>query len=229
MLGAFALRSVSAAGGGVPLVPAQSEYRVSEDDIFKRLNRVYTAVNETVELDLNKFPPKVTTGEGLFGIEQDFLGGLSAEQIENLAHSMIANIANFRAHLERHAKGRDGGAAAALDVLDKAQEFQIIKDLFNNEKHGYPPKDGGYSGLSPRLEDVNRVMRLTTAPRKGAGVAVTLGPKGMRVMAHEGGGATVIITGKIVDHNGSHVGELRDVGLRALDACDQALRVAETS
>ncbi len=140
---------------------------VSDDDIFKRLNRLYAAVGATIEADLSKFPPTVIDQDGMFGIAQDFLGGLSPEEIENLAHSMIANIANFRTHLRAHAKSHPGtDVGEILAVLDQSRPFQIIKDLFNNEKHGYRPRGGGFSGLSPQLTDVNRVLQLTTGPVK---------------------------------------------------------------
>lgn len=196
---------------------------VAGDDIFVRLNRIYAAVGETVEVDLTKFPPDVITGDGFFGIFQDFSGGLHDNQLQNLAHSLIHNIANFRDHLSRYAKNQSADIGTAIAVLDDSASFQLVKDLSNNDKHGYPPPNGGFSKRSPQLVSVTRVMQLTTGAAKGSSVMMTLGTNGPIVRSTGGGSAAVVVTGEVEDGNGERINGFKEITTDAVAACEQAI------
>ena len=210
-------RSTSAKYGGVSV-------STSGDDIFARVNRIYAAVDATVEADLSLFPPNVINDAGFFGIFQEFSGGLNTHQIENLAHSLIHNIANFRDHLRRFARSQGADVESTSSILDDSSAVQLIKDLSNNDKHGYSSRKGdSRSARSPRLIEVSRGMRLSTGPDKGSRVSLTLGTAGPIVRSSGGGGANVVITGAIVAEDGERIGELSRIALEAVDACEIAL------
>ena len=80
------------------------------DDLKGRIERIYEAVNAVVETDISKFMPKVIKDGNRIGFYQDWSGGLSSAEIENIAHILIYNVANLKEHLrgwaERNGKIR---------------------------------------------------------------------------------------------------------------------------
>lgn len=200
---------------------------MSTDELLNRLQRIYSALDETIETDLSKFRPTVVIGgDHLLAIRQDFLGDLNSAQIENLAHSVIHNIANFPDHLRRWAK-RNKRVAGEIDaVIASSLPFQLIQDLSNNDKHGYPPRDGGRSGKAPQLKEINRIMSLKTGSGGGS-VGVSLSVDGPVVQTSGDGSATVVVTGTIVDQSGATIGDLYETEVDAIDACERMLRTID--
>ena len=94
-------------------------------------------------------------------------------------------------------------------AVQKSFELQVIIDLSNADKHGYPPRDGGRSGRAPKLSEVNRVLKLSTGTQPHSSAVLTLTPKPM-VRLVGSGSATVVITGTIVDEAGCHLGDLHE-------------------
>ena len=182
-----------------------------KDELLDRLHRCYAAVDAAVEGDLGKFPPKIMANEKQFSLYQDFLGGLAEPQISNLAHTVIHSIANLRDHLRRWA-GKNGLDPKDIDrTIAASAALQVIIDLSNNDKHGYPPRDGGQSKKSPKLLDVKRVLRMSTGPGPGSGIAKVFTPSGPKQIASGGGFSQVVVPGSVVDGSGASLGDLYDL------------------
>lgn len=64
--------------------------------LFNRIERLYSAVGASVEVELDKFPPRVINDGKMFMIEQNFSGGLTPAKIENLAYTAIHVIAHLK-------------------------------------------------------------------------------------------------------------------------------------
>jgi len=110
-----------------------------------------------------------------------------------------------------------------VDVAFKSsQELKIIKDLSNNDRHGYDPKKRGNSGKSPRVDKINTIMQMTTKPEKGSFVSLTLNRQGIPQIAGSGT-AKVIITGDILDKDGNKIGDLHKTALEAVKVWESVL------
>ena len=163
-----------------------------------------------------KLPGRVyTTKAGGRGVMQDFSGGLPAESLSNLAHSLIHNIANLADHLKKWARKNEKDKNLVDDAIKSSFELQVLLDLSNNDKHGYPPRDGGHSGRAPRLLNPRRVMRLTTGAGKGSAVMMTLARDGQPVIRGSGSGKA-IVSGEVVDGDGEPIGDLYDIAATGL-------------
>lgn len=142
----------------------------NRDELVERLNRIHAAIGATVENDFTRFPSRILAMDGTITLHQDFSGGLSGAEIANFAHSLVATIANYRAHLGHYGRQHAfpiGRRKAALQVLDNSPDFCVIKDLFNREKHPErAPRNGGYSRRDPTIREIHRIMRLTGAARR---------------------------------------------------------------
>jgi hypothetical protein len=190
-------------------------------DVDSRLARIYAAIDQTIETDMSGFAPKVEQIGNRISVTQDFMGGRTTAEIENLAHSSIQNIASFPDHLRRWCR-QNGVAPSAIDeIYEGSFDLKVIVDLNNNDKHGWPPRDGGKTGIAPQLaEGIETVMQMSTPPGGGFVGFVGFQPVGDPGVTHK-----VLITGNVSDREGKALGMLHDFQTRALDACEEMWRL----
>lgn len=195
---------------------------MANDDLISRIQRIYSAVGAAEETDISKFVPQVINDGHRIGFHQDWSGGFSDAELTNIAHSLIHNIANLAAHLRRWAAHNGQDKTKVDAALNSSQALQIIKDLSNNDKHGYPPRGGGHSGQSPRVGKIRNLLQLTTKAEKGSSVSVTFTPQGVpRILGS--GTAKVIISCDILDRDGNTIGDLHTTALEAVKVWESVL------
>lgn len=181
------------------------------DDINIRIKRIYSAIDALEETDFDSFEPTVIRDGNSIRIGQNFRGDLSEEELSNLAHSMIHNIANLYHNLKKWAAQNHVKVSEVDKVFNSSHEIKIIQDLSNNDKHGYPPRNGGHSGISPKIEKFTRGFQLTSVSQEG------FDSSGKPKMV--GKGMAVVISGEISDAKGQIIGNLHLIAKKALDAC----------
>jgi hypothetical protein len=121
--------------------------------IQERISRLYAAMGAIEESRPTNVRARVYRSEKGVIVVQDFRGGKSDAQLMNDATMLIYSVANLDTHLKHWAEKNGVGKAKIDHVFSGSQELKIIKDLSNNDRHPYPPRNGGHSGLSPRLVD----------------------------------------------------------------------------
>ena len=79
------------------------------EELLARVARIYASVDAIQEFDMTKLPATVRQDQGYISVSQDFTGGLTQAEIDNVAYSLIHNIANLHDHLRRWARrtGKD--------------------------------------------------------------------------------------------------------------------------
>lgn len=193
-----------------------------DDVILQRISRLYAAIGAIEEHDLNKLKATVIQTDKIRAVFQDFRAGFSDDELWNQAHSLIHNIANLRDHLRRWASHHGQDKNKVDQTVDKCLELQIIKDLSNNDKHGYPPRDGGHSGRRPQLVEIDRVMRLQTQEKDGSVALITFGTGGVPRFIGDGT-AKAVVTGDVVDNDNKRIGNLYDIANKAVVAWENLL------
>ncbi|MEK6806669.1 MAG: hypothetical protein AABY95_08470 [Pseudomonadota bacterium] len=189
------------------------------DNLDERLGRIYSALDATVQHDLSQYRAEAhRPSPNVLIIGVDFRKGMSPEQLSNAAHSVIHNIAHLVDHLKKHLRSRGRGTDAADNVVKNSREVQLLIDLSNNDKHGYPPRDGGKSGCSPKLVDLRKTLRLSAT---GTKISIPMSGAAPTV---SGGQAPVVITGRIVDKDGKDVAGLQSTIETAIRVWEEALR-----
>ena len=149
-------------------------------------------------------------------------GGLTDEELSNIAHSLIHNIANLQGHLQKWARQNEKEVSNVNKAFSNSNELKIIQDLSNNDKHGYPPRDGGHSGIAPKIKQFTRGMQLTT-PEGGGTLALAFDAKGKpRVIGK--GDAAVVISGEIIDRDGNTAGNLHSIAKKAISDWEDLLK-----
>jgi hypothetical protein len=193
-----------------------------DDAIRQRISRIYAAIGAIEESDPQELKATVIQTEKIKAVFQDFRGGYSDDDLSNQAHTVIHNIANLRDNLRRWA-AKNGHDKKKVDAaVDSCFELQVIQDLSNNDKHGYPPRDGGHSKKSLQLTEINRVMRLQTQAMKGSMIAMTIGPGGVPQFLGDGM-AKAVVTGDVVDNANGRIGDLYEIATKAIEAWERLL------
>jgi hypothetical protein len=177
-----------------------------DDDLNSRVRRIYAALAHVIGESIVEVVATHSAAGGLQFFAVDFREGLTDEEISNRVYSVISNIANLEGHLIRWVRAKGLNADLVRTVVDRSAELKLIIDLANNDKHGYPPRDGGRSGHSPRLVGLDRWLAMTTLPEAGSTVSFTIGRDGIGQIG--GGSAKVVITGAIVAGDGEPLGDL---------------------
>lgn len=193
-----------------------------DDSIRQRINRIYAAIGAIEESDPQKLKATVIKTEEVISVFQNFRGGYSDDELSNQAHTVVHNIANLRDNLRRWAANNGQDTSKVDTAVDNSLELQVILDLSNNDKHGYPPRNGGHSKKSPQLIEINRVMRLQTQARKSSMVAMTLGADGVPRFLGDGT-AKAVVTGDVVDNNKGRIGDLYEIAIKAVEAWERLL------
>ena len=192
-------------------------------DLRERVRRIYAALGETVEEDVSTLKPKVIRHETSTEVFQNFRGGLTQEQIVNVAHTAIHNIANLGDHLRQWAKRNSLDPRRVDKTIADSLDLKVIIDLSNVDKHGYPPRDRGLSGKALRLVDVDRVMRISSGPEPHSGAFVLMTPTPLPHV-HGSGSVDVVVTGRVIDDSDNLVGELQDFMNNAVAAWEALLQ-----
>lgn len=192
------------------------------DDLIHRVQRIYEAIEAVQEHDISKFMPKVINDGHRGGFYQDWSGGLSEATITNIAHSLIHNIANLRDNLKKWATHNGKDKTKVDAAFHNSPALRVIMDLSDNDKHGYPPRNGGYSGKSPRVDKVKRIMQMTTKAEKGSSVRLIFTSNGVPRVSGDGT-AKVIISGDILDRDGNNIGDLYNTALEAVEVWQSVL------
>ncbi|MFA5308961.1 MAG: hypothetical protein WC370_05670 [Dehalococcoidales bacterium] len=192
------------------------------DELIQRIQCIYTALGSSIETDIKKLKPKVIQDSNKTVILQDFSGGRKDSEIRNIANILIFNVANLGSHLKKWSNENDKDKSKVDATFKNSKSIRIIKDLSNNERHGYDPTKKGNSGLAPRLNGISSIMQMTTKPTKGSFVAYTFNRQGEQKILGNGS-YKVIITGEILDCSGNKIGDLYDTLLEAIKDWEKLL------
>jgi hypothetical protein len=193
-----------------------------DDDLISRVQRLYAAIEETVETDISKFMPTVTSDGKRVCFYYDWRGGRSDAELANTIHILIYNIANLKDHLRKWADKNGKDKTKVRDAFKNSLALRIIKDLSNNDRHGYNPEKLGNSRKSPRVDGITTVMQMTTKPEKGSVVSLTFNHQGVPRVAGSGT-AKVITTGDILDRNNNKIGNLHKTMVEAIEVWESVL------
>jgi hypothetical protein len=195
-------------------------------ELLHRIRRIYSSIGAAEETDMNNLKPIVITMDEIKAVFQNFRGNLTNAELSNRVHMLIHNIANLHNHLRKWAVQNGMSKEKIDEVFAKSLELRIIKDLSDNDKHGYPPRNGGYSKKYPQLVNINRVMQLKTQAKKNSTIGMTLGTSGAPKSLGDGT-AKAIITGDIVDNKNKHIGDLHVIVTKAIEVWEQLLASLE--
>ncbi len=186
------------------------------DQLQQRLDRLYRLVGAAREKDLGKFPARVIATEERIGIEQDFCGGMTEDQIADAIYLMLDAIVHLKDHVKNRLVEKGDDPKAMLNAAKRCDDLRICRMLVNQAKHGIPTDCDPSDALS--LSEVSRPLRMTVGGKHGkTSVMRLVNRDGVPGADVRGGHAEVIFSTKVVDGNDKALGNVHDIALRAVN------------
>jgi hypothetical protein len=186
-------------------------------ELERRIQRIYSSVDASIDVDIAKLTPaSVVDTANSYSAHYDFSGNLTDSDLLNIVYGIIHNIANFRAHAKKWLKDNGKNENSIEQVVDKSLSLKLAIDLSNYEKHPYPPRDGGRSGLAPTLTRVKRLLSMTGGSR------VIFGPH-QPPSVQGSGSAQLVIDARVLDKDGNTLGDFNKLMASAVTDLEQFL------
>lgn len=184
-----------------------------DEELLKRIQRLHVAIGRT-STDLRKIPPE------FYDLPRR---RLSDAELSETLHSLIHNVASFHDHLQSWGDRHGATRSSIHDYLKSSFDFCVVTDLWNNDKHGYPRQNDGWTDHAPQLLNVNSICQLKTQPKKESSVVIQIGKSGQPNIGGDGS-VHVIITGEVVDKDGVILGDAHIYIEKAIRHCEAALQ-----
>jgi hypothetical protein len=199
------------------------------EEIIHKIRRIYAAIGAAEQDTLQNVKATVTTTVTTTEMETrfslDFGGEFTEEELSNITYSVIDNISYLRDHLQKWVVTNGKDKKRVDEAIDRSPALLIIRDLSNNNKHGYPPSNGrGYSGKAPRLGKIDRSLQLAPGATAGS-VEITMFDLDGTPKVSSPGSDTLraITTGEVFDKDNNRIGDLNEIAAEAVQAWEQLL------
>ena len=177
------------------------------NDVNLRLKRLYLSIDEQYESDvLQHMQTKTERKEGSkFTVTIDFKAKHNEDETINTINSIIAGLANLKDHLMSKLELQGGNLQDIENEINQDVPLQLILDLNNQEKHGYPLKKTRRSKKDPKIINISKGI----SPRPGVQATAFIRDP------ITGAGATdnmaIVITAEVIDGQGNSLYYLSDL------------------
>ena len=134
------------------------------NDLAVRLERLYTAIGHKADGEIQKYFKISIIGDlndPTHKLVISFTRDQNKSETTNIAFVIIEHLAKLKDHLKNEMGDRK---QLVEDHINQSLELQLIMDLSNAEKHGYPLSRPERSQRSPRLQDIGADL---TIPPQG--------------------------------------------------------------
>jgi len=140
------------------------------NDLTLRLERTYASIGQATDCDILKYVhvQRVSEGDNRYLITFD--NGKNEAEKANILFPIIEHLAKLKDHL-KNMLGTNSGIVE--DTINNNQYLQLIMDLSNAEKHGYPLTSSNRSNKKPKL--INVINSLVIPPQEQIGINLKTG------------------------------------------------------
>ncbi len=136
------------------------------NDFSSRLKRTISSLNgrfdEEVAVYVNY---SQNENESSFSI---IAGNDDEETIINKIFIILYNLSSLKDHLKNHLKGKNINPQIIEDEIKNSLHLQILIDIVNQEKHGYPLKKSNRSDKNPIIKHTMQMINFTSNSEPGA-------------------------------------------------------------
>ena len=186
------------------------------NDINNRLRRIYSSIDKSkkygAEALLGMRTEKIDKPDGKFGIKISFGDHTEAT---NQILSVISLLADLKDILKNSMEMQGNNKQLIEDEINNSPALQVVLDLSNQEKHGYPLKHWRRSKKDPLIKNI----------RTGMGISDK--PDNIRYSMNDGSAVynvMITINAEIVDSNGQHLYTLDELVGEAIDDWERIIR-----
>jgi hypothetical protein len=165
-------------------------------------------------------PLVMTRGTRVGGLEYDFSGGLSNDQIREIISALIYEVAHVKDPLKSWMAQRGRNAQTIENFIDQSRNLQIVIDLANADKHGTEAPNADKRTKRrrtrcperPRLAHVSKPARLSVGPAPcPSSATMLLTPRGPVVHTEGDASVDVAFRGSVAAESGQVLGEVLEI------------------
>ena len=181
------------------------------NDIEARLKRLYIIFNETVSLDISNH---VFFHKDEYGLLTNWtIAPISSYEIDSKAISIIHQIATIKDHLKKK------NYPNVEKIIDANLELQLVIDLDNADKHGYPTTSNR-SKLDPQPSNIAAYPNIGPDDEVQIIREMSFGEPKHTIVSKiqvDVKGGTVVIDGDIVDGEGNKITTLQEMIRKSIE------------
>lgn len=183
------------------------------NDIGFRLKRAYKTVDKRFEPDIDSNLNVKSSKKGRQGKIEFTFGKHDTAELHNIVFNIISAIAGLKDHLKNKLQSLEKNHQIVEDTIDNCFELQLIIDLWNQEKHGYPLKRETRSNKDPKVVKLKQALTIKD-PSKGSG-SITFSAfspaKQTTKSVADSDNVIVVVSGNVVDKNGNRLISLNEM------------------
>lgn len=130
------------------------------NDLQSRLKRIYSTIN--IKYDINVVENtniKILKTNKLKGFSIDF-GNDSDSEMEGKILSILHNISTLKDHIKDALSSKNLNTNIVEDLINNNLYLQLLFDLVNQDKHGYPLTKTNRSHKNPVLQNFKQRLQL---------------------------------------------------------------------
>lgn len=165
------------------------------NDIKERLERTLSSLNSRFSYEIGKSIKIENRKEGESMTLTVNFGGDDVHEIENKIFIILHNLVNLKNCIKNSMEKPGRDKAAIENAINQSIYLQVLVDLVNQEKHGYPLTKNNRSKKNPVIKDISQGLRLSSA--NGRPASFTMDP--FSGAFHSEGDNAIVIHGKIYD------------------------------
>ncbi len=175
------------------------------NNINERIERIYSALNARFDNDIEKrISLQKKEINGIVEINMS-INEISEADTINKEMAIIENLAKLKDHIKNIISQNNGNPKIIETEINQSDELQILIDIYNTDKHGYPLTHPERSNKSPKIINIKSVLQQSLqAGTTSSFVGFSMGMNG-QIQTHGGGEHKVVIIADIVDKNGNHL------------------------
>lgn len=177
------------------------------NDIAARLKRTLTSMNArfddevAVYANVTETTEKINETESLYTFKVEYkMGKQDMETLVNKISIILYNISSLKDHLKKKLVEVGGNPNLVEDEINNSLHLQVVMDIVNQEKHGYPLTKTKRSNLDPKIKNISESYMITataTSNNQKAQARVFFTPDGIK---HVGDGKeSMVIVADITD------------------------------
>jgi hypothetical protein len=189
------------------------------NDINSRLRRLYLSVDQQYESDvLQHVQTKTEKNEnGRVTLVIDFKAKHDDNETINRINGIVGGLANLKDHLKTRLRLKGGDPQDIENEINKDLPLQLILDLNNQDKHGYPLTETRRSKKDPKIVKITKALSIRPGvmatefirdPITGAGVTNNM---------------AIIISAEVIDGDGNLLFYLKDLIKKSLNSWEEII------
>jgi hypothetical protein len=177
------------------------------NDIRSRLERTFLSLNDRFDENvLEKISTHFEEDESSRTMKTS-MGDLNQEKINNKILIILHNLASLKDNLKKCLKKNGHDDQIVEKEINNSQHLQVLIDLVNQEKHGYPLTRNRRSFLDPLIANQSHFLGMNLNSKNKSALFM-VGLDGQPELSEEG---TLVIDADIVDNQGNVIFKLYEL------------------